>query len=286
MGRKVGFIGLGSMGKPMAINLMKAGYEMQVCDINPEALKEVKEGGANTWVFPKEVAKASEVVMTMLPDSPEIEEVYLGPNGLLAGAHDGLILIDSSTVDPQTTRKLGEAATLKNIKLLDAPVGGGMANAVQGNLIMLVGGEKEVLESCRDILETVGKKVIHAGPIGAGESLKLANNLMTGIFGCLLAEGLSFAEKINADQEKLFELLKTNLPRILEVLGQKIISKDFHPGFQTKLMFKDLKIISNLAQLNMASIPFGNLAKEMYLLTLKRDMGTSDFTSVRMIYGE
>jgi 3-hydroxyisobutyrate dehydrogenase-like beta-hydroxyacid dehydrogenase len=286
MKKKVGFIGLGAMGKPMAMNLVKAGYEMHVCDINPEALKEVTAGGARALLWPREVAKASEVVITMLPDSAEIEEVYVGDNGLLAGSHEGLILIDSSTVDPQTTRRVATAATRMKVQMLDAPVGGGMANAVQGNLIMLVGGEREVLESCRDIFETVGKRIIHAGPIGAGEALKLSNNLMTGIFGCLLAEGFAFAEKVNADQGKLFELLQSNLPRILEVLAKKIIEKDFKPGFQTKLMYKDLKIISSLAQSHMASMPFGNLAKEMYLLALKKDLGTSDFTSVRTLYGQ
>ena len=286
MKKKVGFVGLGVMGKPMVKNLLKAGYMMNVCDVNPEATKELTDMGAQAYDSPAAVARISDVVMTMLPDSPDVEKVYLGNNGLLTGAYEGLILIDLSTIDPETTRKIGRKAEELGINMLDAPVGGGSANAIAGNLIMLVGGDSDVLESVRDILETVGERIIHAGSLGAGESLKLANNLTSAIFACLLAEGYYFAENIGVDKEKLFELLSGNIARLCEILSKKIIEKDFKPGFMTRLMAKDLKIIFNLAQENGIPLPLAALVKQMYQFALNRGFEDLDFSSVFSIYSE
>lgn len=284
MKKKVGFIGLGAMGNPMAKNLLEADYEMNVCDLNPEATNELLGEGANVIDLPCDVAKASEIVMTMLPDSPDVEQVYLGENGLLSGAHTGLILVDSSTIDPETTRRISLEASNLGMSMLDAPVGGGVANAIQGNLIMLVGGDKSAVETCRDILETVGERIIHAGPIGAGESLKLANNLMTGIYDCLLAEGFSFAKRVGVDQEKLLDLLKGNLMRLFEMLSKRILEKNFQPGFKTKFMHKDLRLGLKLGQDNSAPLPFGSLAKEMFQFAINQGLGDHDFTSVLSVY--
>ncbi len=282
--KKVGFIGLGAMGYPMARNLLKAGYELHVCDINSEATKGLNGEGARVIDLPRDVARVAEVVITMLPDSPDVEQVYLGENGLLSGAYDGLILIDSSTIDPEITRKIGLEASKLGVDMLDAPVGGNVVTASHGNLIMLVGGEESVVEQCRGILETLGERIIHAGPLGAGESLKLANNLMTGIYACLLAEGFSFAKQADVDQEKLLDLLKGNLTRLFEMLSKRILEKNFEPGFKTKFMHKDLKLALKLGQDNDAPLPFGSLAKEMFQLTINQGLGDRDFTSVLVNY--
>ncbi len=286
MKKKIGFVGLGVMGKPMATNLVNAGYTLGVCDINPDATRELGEKGAKIFGRLRELAQWSDVVMTMLPDVPEVEHVYLSNDGLLKEATAGTIFIDSSTVNPEVTKMIGEEAARKGVNMLDAPVGGGQANAIAGNLIMLVGGEAEVLEEVRDILETVGEKVLHAGPLGSGEGLKLANNLTTAILGCMLAEGFEFAERIGLDKEKLYELLSGNVPRLVPILSRKIVDGDFQPGFMTRLMNKDLRLILGLAETHEIPLPFGAVAKQMYQFVQNKGLREKDFTSVATLYKE
>ncbi len=284
MKKKVGFIGLGAMGQPMARNLVKAGYDLTGYDINPDAGEELKKAGARTADSPQKVAESSDVVITMLPDSPEVEQVYLGEKGLLAGAHEGLILIDSSTIDPETTRRVGAQAFRKNVGMLDAPVGGGVPNAVQGNLIMLVGGEASTLAACQDILHAVGDRIIHVGPLGSGETLKLINNMMMGIYMFSLVEGFSLAAKTGLDPEKLLNMLKGNLLSFFERHTKNILQKDFRPGFRTKLGQKDLRLALKMAESAGASTPFGALAKEMLKLAMNQGLADQDWTAVLKMY--
>ena len=286
MMKRVGFVGLGTMGRPMALNLLNAGYEMCVCDIVSDATEELKAAGARVLDHPFEVAEASEVVMTMLPDSPEVEEVYLGEKGLLSGAHKGLILIDSSTIDPETTLRIGREVSNRGAVMMDAPVGGNAGMAVEGKLIMLVGGNEKVLEECRGIFEVVGQRIIHAGPLGSGEALKLTNNLITGIYNCVLAEGFSLADRVGVDREKLLAMLSTNLTSLFGMLTTRITERDFKPGFTTGLMHKDLRLAQKLAQSNNAPLPFGGLAKEMYQFAINQGCKNLDFTSLITLYDE
>jgi 3-hydroxyisobutyrate dehydrogenase len=195
-------------------------------------------------------------------------------------------LIDSSTISPEVTRRIGEEAARRGVKMLDAPVGGGQANAVAGNLIMLVGGDAEVVEEVRDILETVGERLLHVGPLGSGEGLKLANNLTTAILGCMLAEGFGFAERIGLDKEKLYELLSGNVPRLVSILSRKVIDGDLQPGFMTRLMNKDLRLILSLAETHEIPLPMGALAKQMYQFAQNKGLRDKDFTSVASLYKE
>jgi 3-hydroxyisobutyrate dehydrogenase len=282
--KKVGFIGLGTMGKPMAKNLLKAGFNMFLHDINMDAAKELQVEGAQVLGSPCDVAKASEVVMTMLPDSPDVEQVYLGENGLLSGAHGDLILIDSSTIDPEVTRRVGKRAQEVGAKMIDAPVGGGFVQAAAGNLIMLVGGDKAVVESCQDVLLAVGERIIHAGPLGSGEALKLSNNLTTGILVGLMTEGFSLARASGLAPEDLANLLKGNLPKIIPIVIDKVLNKDFSLGFKTKLMHKDLRLAMQMAQANHAALPIGSLVKEMYQFALNEGLGDLDLTSLITVY--
>lgn len=284
MKKKVGFIGLGAMGGPMAYNLLKAGFELCVHDINPVAAKELEKEGARVADSPCKVAEVSEVVLTMLPDSPEVEHVYLSEKGLLAGAHDNLILIDSSTIDPDTTCKIGVHASQKKVGMLDAPVGGGVPNAIKGNLIMLVGGDAALLDSCRDILQAVGDRIIHVGPLGSGETLKLINNFMMGIYMFSLVEGFSLAARVGLDREKLLNMLKGNLISFFERHTKNILEKDFRPGFRIKLGHKDLKLALKMAEGVGSSLPLGALVKEMLQLAKNQGLGDLDWTSVYSLY--
>ena len=284
MKKRVGFIGLGAMGKPMARNLLKAGYSLKVNDLNRLSMEELKEEGAQIASLPKEVAAESEVIITMLPDSPEVQEVYLGKDGLLSGATNKTIFIDSSTVEPETTWKVGDAVAQKGAAMLDAPVGGGVPNAVKGNLIMLVGGEKGTLEKCRDILMTVGDRIIHAGPLGSGEKLKLINNMMMGIYLFSLVEGLSLAKKCGLNEDKLMGLLKENLMSFYERHTTSMRKKEFQPGFRVRLGHKDLKLALKMADSNAASLPFAALTKEMLLMAKNYGLGEYDWTAVWSLY--
>jgi 2-hydroxy-3-oxopropionate reductase len=278
--KKVGFVGLGTMGRLMARNLAKAGFDMIVYDVNPDAAQELKNGGAQVADSPSAVAKAAEVVMTMVPDSPDVEAVYTGENGLVSGAHENLILIDSSTISPDVTRKVGEKVHAAGAKMLDAPVGGSPVQAAGGNLIMLVGGDPEVIESCKDVLLAVGEKIIHAGPLGSGEALKLSNNLTSALLAGLVTEGITLAKGSGLDPQNLAELLKGNLPKIIPIVIDKVMNKDFALGFKASLMHKDLRLAMQMAQSNNVALPLGALVKEMYQFVLNEGHGDEDLSSL------
>ncbi|MHA2406909.1 MAG: NAD(P)-dependent oxidoreductase [Candidatus Ranarchaeia archaeon] len=282
--KKIGFIGLGTMGKPMAQNLLKAGHELYVCDINIEATKEIQAQGAQIVDQPCNVAKTSEVVMTMLPDVPEVEQVYLDDKGLLAGARKDLILIDSSTIDPQTTRRIGAKAAKGGVSMLDAPVGGGPVNAIKGNLIMLVGGDSNVMESCRDIFETVGDRIIYCGPLGSGVTIKLTNNLMMAIYLFSFIEGFSLAKHAGIDKEKLLNLLRENLVGFFERHTKNIMAEDFQGGFKVKLGQKDVRLALKMAEGLNVPQPFAALTNEMFQFAINKGLADMDWTSVLSLY--
>ncbi|MBW2060041.1 MAG: NAD(P)-dependent oxidoreductase [Deltaproteobacteria bacterium] len=266
--KRIGFIGLGVMGKSMASNLLKAGQSVTVYDINPEAVENLVSEGAGAAESPSALAKVSDVVWTMLPDGPDVEKVCLSEDGVFAGAREGLIFIDSSTADPAVTERLGQEAAKVGVKMLDAPVGGSPFSAMKGDLVMLVGGDEAVLESCRDLLEIVGEEVIHTGPLGTGEKVKLANNLMTLIFNYMIIEGYTLAKEAGINQEDLLNLQRINVPKILDGLAMSLIRDNRTIGFATRLAHKDLRLALKLGQDLGVPLPFGALAKEMYQMAL------------------
>lgn len=282
--KKIGFVGLGSMGKPMANVLLEAGYDLVVFDVVAGAVKEFEHKGAAAMKNPAAVAEASEMVFTMLPDSPDVEAVYLGQDGLVSSASEGMYFVDSSTVYPEVTRKVGEALAAKGARMIDAPVGGGPVQAAAGNLIMLAGGDEADIKACRDLLLTVGEKIIYAGPAGSGAALKLSNNLMTGLLVSLLAEGFSLAKGSGVDVNNLAELLKGNLPKVIPILIDKMINKDFTLGFKTKLIHKDMRLGLQMGQLNGVALPVGSLVKEMYQFSMNQGNTEIDLTSLIEVY--
>jgi len=284
MNRKIGFIGLGTMGLPMAKNLLKAGNTLCVYDINPQAQKEMKELGAVIAATPGEAAQASDFVVTMLPDAPDVEKVYLGKDGLIEGAHDGLILIDCSTTDAASTIKIAEAIAKVGVKMIDAPVMGIQPNAEQGTLIMNVGGSDEDVAACKDILNTVGSRTIHAGPLGSGKTLKLINNLMQGTLLCFVAEAIALVRRAGIDIEVFIELFKGNLLRNFEFGAFKMLQNNFDPMFKTHLMLKDMRLGHSEAILQGANVPLASMAREMLQLAVNTGWADKDCTSVFKVY--
>jgi 2-hydroxy-3-oxopropionate reductase len=284
MRKKVGFIGLGTMGRPMARNLLKAGFELFVGDINPAATAELTAEGAKVLASWEEIARTADVVMTMLPNSPDVEKVYLGENGLIQGAHKGLIFVDSSTIDPEVTRRIGQEAEKKGAQMLDAPVGGGVQNAIKGNLIMLVGGEAAALEAGRDVIQAVGDRIIHVGPLGYGLALKLTNNILMATYMFALVEGFSLAHKAGLDRKKLTQLLRENLLAFFDRETNYLMELNFHQGFKTKLAHKDLGLALKMAKGVGAPMPFGSMSREMMEFALNQGCGDLDFTSVWYLY--
>ncbi|NIM05045.1 MAG: NAD(P)-binding domain-containing protein, partial [Armatimonadetes bacterium] len=187
--KKLGFIGLGNMGKGMALNLVKAGYPLTVHDIRPEPVQELVKAGAKAAPSPRELAENSEVVITIVTSSPHVEQIMFGDNGVLAGMKKGGIIIDMSTIDPIVTRKVAEAAAGKGIDMLDAPVSGAPPKAADGTLSIMVGGKKEIFDQCKPILEVMGENIFHVGDVGMGEVVKLANNLIGSVCGLAVCEG-------------------------------------------------------------------------------------------------
>ena len=287
---KIGFIGCGTMGKPMALNLIKAGYSLTVHDLNPEPIKELVAAGATAANSPREVAEKSDVVITMLPSSPHVEQVNLGPDGILEGLKAGSVIIDMSTIDPIVTRKVAAAANDKGIEMLDSPVGGSSPMAIAGTLPLFVGGKKETIERCRNILLAMGEKILHVGDVGMGEVVKLANNLMGAVCGLAMCEAFTFGIKLGADPKIIFEVLSSSGARILwtkvpypNLIPNGPADQDFAPGFPTDLMIKDLGLALSAADTMKMPLLACNLTRELLKATSASGLGQKDWTILRKI---
>jgi len=239
---KIGFIGLGIMGKPMAKNLLKAGYSLIVHDINRNAISELIDMGAEDASSPKEIAERCRTIITMLPNSPEVEEVILGNNGILEAAMPGTLLIDMSSINPMVTIKISEEAKKKGVRMVDAPVSGGEPGAIAGSLAIMVGGEKKDFEECKGILEKMGKSIVYVGKTGSGQITKLVNQIIVALNLAAIAEGFALGTKAGVDPKLIYEAIKGGLAgsSALEQKALKIFSGDFKPGFKIKLHIKDL----------------------------------------------
>ncbi len=290
--KKIGFIGCGLMGKSMALNLVKAGYPVTVYDLKPEPVAELVAAGATTADSPRKVAEKSEVVITMLTSSPHVEQVMFGAEGVLEGLSAGGNIIDMSTIDPIVTRQVAAAAAEKGIKMLDAPVSGAPLKAADGTLSIMVGGQKEVFEECLEILQVMGEKIVHAGDIGMGEVVKLANNLVGAICGIAVSEGFLFGTRLGADPKTLFEVisasagncwfLQTRVP-YPDVIPESPANNDFAPGFTIDLMAKDLGLILSAADATKTPLPVGSLTQQLLLAAKASGLGQKDWSVVSKI---
>ena len=239
---EVGFVGLGIMGKPMALNLIKAGYSLTVFDIVETAMKDVVAEGARAASSSREVAEQASVVITMVPDSADSEAAILGSNGVLEGASGGSVVIDMSSIAPTVSQKIGAACDEKGVDFLDAPVSGGEPGAVAGTLAIMVGGKKEVFDSQRELLGVMGSSAVLCGGCGAGNTTKLANQIIVAANIEAVGEALVLAKKAGLDPNVVFEAIKGGLAgsNVLNAKAPMMIAGNFNPGFRVRLHQKDL----------------------------------------------
>lgn len=279
---KIGFIGLGIMGRGMAINLVKAGYPVTVYNRTKLKVEELVSMGATSAATPKEAAEGADVVIAILADPPAVDKVVLGPEGVIAGLGEGAVLIDASTVDPATTAREAQAAAKKGASFIDSPVAGSKQASLDGELIAMVGGPTDVLERCRPIFDVVCKKVIYAGESGSGTDLKLVFNLFVSHMGAALAEGLVLGTKAGLDPNIIIETLMAGVvgSRFYEWKGGCIINRDFTTHFSTRLMHKDLNLIMKSAYDLNIPLPVTAAVKELYGDAKTSGSSEEDFCSV------
>lgn len=247
----IGFIGLGTMGKPMARNLRKGGYRMTVYDLNPSAVADLVQDGATAASSPREIAAASDVVVTMLPDAPDVERVVLGDDGVAAGLRAGNVLIDMSTIDPGTTQRVGAILAERDVRMLDCPVGKTADHAVAGTLTLMVGGDAALLEEMRPILSCMGRDFFHCGALGMGQAMKLSNNLLASIIGSACCEVLVAGVKAGLKLELMLDVMRTTMAwnnQLAINMPKKAFVGDFDPGFMVKLAQKDVRLGLALAR--------------------------------------
>ena len=280
--KRLGYIGLGRMGKPMAINLLKAGYPLIVHNRSQGKVQELVILGAQAATSPREVAAESDVVFTNLPDTPNVLEVVLGKDGIIDGAHEGLIYIDNSTIKPSASREI--YATLKplGVSCLDAPVSGGDIGAQQGTLAIMVGGDAETLEEVMPILRVVGKTITHVGGPGSGQVAKAANQIMVAAQMVAMSELLIFAQKAGADPRKVVEAIKGGAAQCwtLDVKPQRLFAGNREPGFRSALQAKDLNIIMETAREYGLSLPSAALDAQLYAALCAMDLGELDNSGI------
>ena len=272
---RIGFIGLGIMGKSMAQNLLKGGFQLTVYNRSKPPVDLLVSAGASSASSPKAVAERSDVVITMVTDSEAVSEVVLGKGGVVEGAHEGLVLIDMSTISPSATRTISATLAGKGVSMLDAPVSGGDTGAREGALTIMVGGPHSVFEGCLPILQVMGKKVVHMGATGAGQFTKLANQVLVACNMIGVCECLMFAKKAGLDLEKVVDSLSAGAASSWSLvnLGPKIVRRDFSPGFKVKLLQKDLRYaISAAGEMN-APLPATALVHQLYSQLDEKGLG-------------
>ncbi|WP_409344492.1 NAD(P)-binding domain-containing protein [Paenibacillus sp. MBLB4367] len=284
--KTIGFIGLGTMGKPMAVNLLKNGYNVTVYNRSPEKMDELALLGAETSSSPAALARTVEVLFTNVSNDQALLEVIYGASGVMEGTHPGLTVIDCSTVAPQTSRRIHDELASHLVDFLDAPVTGSKPAAEAGTLVFMVGGSEEVFEEHRDLFDTLGSKMLYMGPSGSGSSAKLAHNTMVGINAAGLAEGLSIAVKSGLDPETFLEIVLAGgaNSRQAELKGGKIIGRDFSNQFSLQLMLKDLLLASQLTQQFQLPAPMLHSAASLFQMGLSKGLGPQDLCSVVQCY--
>jgi 2-hydroxy-3-oxopropionate reductase len=282
MSQTIGFIGLGIMGRPMAKNLLKAGYPLVVHSRSRPPIDDVVAAGAKSAASPREVAGASEIIITMLPNSPDVELVALGKNGLIEGVRAGQILVDMSTISPIVSKKVGAALAAKRVKMLDAPVSGGEQGAINAALSIMVGGDKDVFDTVLPIFQAMGKTITHLGPLGAGGFTKLANQIIVAVNLTALGEALTLAKKAGLDRELTLTALAGGLAgsKCLEQKRPNYVSGSYKPGFKIDLHYKDLGLIMESARELGVPLPATATVQELFSALRVQGKGGLDHSGV------
>jgi len=280
---RIGFIGLGVMGKPMAKNLMKAGYSLVVWKhISPKPVNELVAAGAQEASSPKQVAEMSDIVITMLPDSAEVEEVILGKNGVLEGSRKGMTIIDMSSISPSATKKIACEVEKKDVEMLDAPVSGGEPAAIQGTLTIMVGGKETTFDASLGVLQAMGKTITWLGDIGTGQVAKLSNQIIVALNIAALSEAFVLGAKAGIKPQILYQAIRTGLAgsNVLEAKLPKILERDFKPGFKIRLHYKDLKNALEAARELNVPLPFTSLLQQILNALINDGKGECDHSAI------
>ena len=279
---KIGFIGLGIMGKPMAGHLIDAGYELVVHNRNRDAVDELVGKGAAEAHSGKEVAEQSDIVITMLPDSPDVESVALGEGGIIEGAHEGLIFVDMSTIAPSVTTQVGEALAEQGVQSLDAPVSGGDIGAQNATLSIMVGGDEDTFNAVEPLFDIMGQSAILCGPLGAGQTVKACNQILVAVTIAGVSEALTMGTKAGVDPIKIVQVLSGGLARcgVLENRGERMVNGDFDPGFRIRLHYKDLNIIQKTSNDFGVPLPVTSEVFELFKTAMVKGRGELDHSGL------
>ncbi len=283
---KIGFIGLGIMGKPMSKNLLKAGYSVVFLDRHQETTEELVAAGAEKAATPKAVAEKSDIIITMLPNSPQVKAVVLGENGIIEGAREGTIVIDMSSIAPLASREISQALAEKKVLMLDAPVSGGEPKAIEGTLSVMVGGDKAVFDKCFEVMKSMAGSVVHTGDIGAGNVTKLANQVIVALNIAAMSEALVLATKAGVNPDLVFQAIRGGLAgsTVLEAKAPMVMDRNFKPGFRIDLHIKDLANALDTSHEIGAQLPLTASVMEI-MQALKADgHGQSDHSAIARYY--
>ena len=286
---RIGFIGLGNMGLPMAQNLLKAGHQVEGVDVNAAAVEKLISAGGVGVETAKSAAARADVVITMLPAGQQVREVYLGSSGIIANANEGTLLIDCSTIDVETARAVEAEAGKRDLMMLDAPVSGGVGGATAGTLTFMVGGSAQAFARAESILQKMGKTIVHAGGAGTGQAAKICNNMMLAISMIGVSEGFVLAEKLGLDHQKLFDIASkssgqcwamTSYCPVPGPVPASPANRDYAPGFTAAMMLKDLKLAQDAAKAGGAKTELGATAANIYSRYVESGEAGRDFSGI------
>ena len=290
MAETIGFIGLGVMGKPMARNLIKAGHRLVVHNRSRAAADEVAKDGATAAGSPADVARAATIVITMLPDTPDVELVLTGPNGVLSTLQAGAVVVDMSSISPAATRRLADAVAAKGASMLDAPVSGGEIGAINASLSIMVGGDEAAFARVKPIFEAMGtaERIVHIGPSGAGQICKVCNQIAIGGALAGVSEAFALAKKAGVDAARVRQALLGGFAasRVLEVHGERMLTGNYKPGFRTKLYQKDLRLANEAASANGVAIPSTAVLTQLVNALVAKGSGDLDYAAVATVLFE
>ncbi len=283
---KIGFIGLGIMGKPMSKNLLKAGYSVVILDHHKDTTEELLAAGAEKADTPKAVAALSDIIITMLPNSPQVKDVALGENGIIEGAKEGAILIDMSSIAPLASREISEALAAKKIAMLDAPVSGGEPKAIEGTLSVMVGGDKAIFDKCYEVMKSMAGSVVHTGDIGAGNVTKLANQVIVALNIAAMSEALVLATKAGVDPDLVYQAIRGGLAgsTVLDAKAPMVMDRNFKPGFRIDLHINDLANALDTSHEIGAQLPLTAAVMEIMQALRADGHGQSDHSAIARYY--
>jgi len=284
----VGMIGLGLMGKPMARNLLKAGFPLTVFNRSRAPIDALVGEGARGAASAREVAAASEVVITIVPDSPDVEAVLLGPDGVLAGAKPGTLVIDMSTISPAVTRRLHAEVAARGCRMLDAPVSGGDVGAKAGTLSIMAGGAREDFDAAQPVFAAMGRTITYCGQAGSGQLVKACNQIMAGIVMAGVSEALTFAQKAGVATDVMIQVLQGGVAqtRVMELRGARMAAHEFTPGFKAAFHRKDLRIVLETARELGITLPFTQQVADMLNRLVERGQGELDNSALFTVVEE